>query len=229
MNVCLKLMLISAALACSTTLRAADDGHAVDVAWNGSTFKVDADPEGALGKFGGNHFVVMGVVYPAGTLSTQRCRIIDDCGWVWTAAGPVPEFPDKVIGRITSTGWFLPVSYLDTMLGALGRGDAQGFVDSYLAELGKPSARSNHLLELGVKDELAEHAILADGVIGTILPGETLTIPVTGGTGTFKGIQGEVVMTMITLVNGSGAQSFRLSYDANLFRDRSAEPLKLWE
>lgn len=197
-----------------------DSGNSVDIAWDGRTFKLDLIPDGKQGGFGGAHFIISGIVYPGGTLTTNSCQIIDSCGWSNQGGSLQPEFPDKVIGRLTTTGWFLPVDYIDLLLNAITTGDANTFVAQYIAERGKATAQVTHVLELAPDHQLTNRMIVAVGMTGTILPGETLLVPVAGGTGPFKHIGGEAVMTMITLINGSGAQTFNLKYPVDLQRGK---------
>ncbi|MFT5163587.1 MAG: hypothetical protein ACI9FJ_002183 [Alteromonadaceae bacterium] len=183
-------------------------GYQLEFAWNGSTFKIDSDPDGVDGKFGGAHFVINGLVYAGGTLTPQNCEASPGCGWMMEDGQLVAEFPEQVVGRITSSGWFLPQPHIEAMLSAMSRGDGAGFIEAYMAELGKVTAKVNHIIELADGFQISENMLTLDGMTGTILPGEHLSIAVTGGTGKFKWAPREAQVTMLSLFNGSGANSF---------------------
>ena len=126
--------------------------------------------------------------------------------------GPVPEFPEKIIGRITTTGWFLPQPHIEGMIGSIMSGDPAGFMEAYMNQLGKVTSAVTHIVELGAPGfDIADDMLILTGMTATTLPGESHVIPVTGKTGIFANIGGEAEIEIDAILNGSGAQTFSIT------------------
>lgn len=185
----------------------------VDVAWNGMSFQIDR-PQGAQeGEYGGMHYTISGLVYKAGVFTPDVCGLVSNCGWELSDDGRLePQFDDQLIGRITSSGWFITSDYVDAMISALVIGDIGSFISAYEQNLGKITSKVSSVIEFGQNNTmLSNRIIIVDGMIGTILPEEKLTLVMTGSSG-FRnhGRDKTVKMEMKALLNASGAQSFSL-------------------
>jgi len=185
----------------------------VDVAWNGSTFKIDRAEGSQEGQFGGMHYTISGLVYRVGVLSSENCGMVSSCGWQLANDGSLePQSEDQIIGRITTSGWFITGDHVDAMISALTRGDIDSFISTYQLELGKITSKVSNIIEFS-EDEtaLSDQIVMVEGMIGTVLPGEKLTLVATAASGVKKrGRNQKVKMEMKALLNASGAQSFSL-------------------
>ena len=136
----------------------------------------------------GGEFVTEGVLYAPGTLNGSNGVLadFDDSGKLIRAE---PEFPDKVIGRWTCRGWHV------------GEG---------AATVTGPWVITHQLYQLG--DTPGEHTFTTDGHELVDLD-VAIKRAVTGGTGVYRRMGGEVIQTMIGF-NASKGVNLRVKADS---------------
>jgi len=205
--------LLALALAVPGSADAADPRRTVEVALSGPSLQLDfVAPPSARGA----HFIVEGVIYPAGTL--DHCESLgDSCGWIVNADGGLePEFPDRVIGSFTCSGWILSAEVWDegfpALLAGLASGDFTDFQAVLEAHRGEPSVRVTQTYDFAYGDRPGQHLLVTEGFELFSLPGDSVERPVTGGTGIFSNVKGPSTLTSISMVNGSGGSSIAVTF-----------------
>lgn len=180
--------LIAATALCLGTATAAKKPSRVlefDVSELATRFVFDETPLNANGTPGyGGEFVTEGVIYAAGTLDGSNGVIAE-----FDANGKLikaePEFPDKVIGRWTCRGWHV------------GEG---------AATVTGPWVITHQLYQFG--DTPGAETFTSDGHELVDL-NVAIHRAVTGGTGSYRRMRGEVIQSMIGF-NTSGGANLRV-------------------
>jgi hypothetical protein len=132
----------------------------VDIAEDGTRFVIDETPvfDDGFPAYG-NPFVTQGYIYPAGTLTDSNGVNPDG----------TPEFPDKVIGEWSCSGYFI----------ADGAHTTEG---SWVF--------STQLFAFGDDPDNGRNTVIVTGYEGAEV-GETVTGAITGGTGRYATARGE--------------------------------------
>jgi len=205
--------LLALTLAAPGSANAVDPRRTVEVALSGPSFQLDfVNPPSTAGA----HFIVEGVIYPAGTL--EHCAALgDSCGWIVNAAGGLePEYPDRVIGSFTCSGWVLSAEVWDVgfpaLLAGLGSGDFTEFLAVLEAHRGEPSVRVTQTYDFAYGNRPGQHLLVTEGFELFSLPGDSVERPVTGGTGIFSNVKGPSTLTSILPVNVSGSSSIAVTF-----------------
>ncbi len=142
----------------------------VDVAEDGTRFVIDEKPVFDDGSPAyGNPFITQGYLYPVGTLTKSNGVNPDG----------TPEFPDRVIGEWTCTGYFI----------ADGAHTTEG---SWVY--------TTQLFAFGDDPDSGAHTIVVTGYESGI-PGTTVTGAITGGTGRHESVLGESDQTFLGMNN----------------------------
>ncbi|MFQ5990368.1 MAG: hypothetical protein ACE5K9_10680 [Candidatus Methylomirabilales bacterium] len=154
----------------------------VDVACDANTFAFEGPTNEEGGPAYGASFVVQGVIYPEGTFEEHG-----------SSSGLLPngepEFPELVIGKWTCKGWFI--------------GDG-------IATQSGPFVVTTQIYDLDPGHPGAE-TLVSEG-IELIDPNVPFLRAVTGGTGQFKEVLGEVAQTSVG-VNATGLFNFTFEFD----------------
>jgi len=207
--------LLSLALAVPGSAAAADPRRTVEVALSGPSLQLDfVNPPSTRGA----HFIVEGVIYPAGTL--DHCDALgDSCGWIVNAEGGLePEYPERVIGTFTCSGWILSSDVWDEgfplLLAGLGSGDFTAFEEVLEAHRGEPSVRVTQTYDFAYGSRPGQHMLTTEGYELFSLPGDSVERPVTGGTGIFSTVKGPSTLTSILPVNVSGSSTIAVTFPA---------------
>jgi hypothetical protein len=138
----------------------------VDVAEDGTRFVIDEAPvfDDGFPAYG-NAFVTQGYLYPKGTLTDSNGVNPDG----------TPEFPDKVIGEWTCSGYFIADGAHTT--------EGSWVYTTQLFAFGEdPANGSDTIVVTGYESGL---------------PGTTVTGAITGGTGTYLTVRGEAGQTFL--------------------------------
>jgi hypothetical protein len=142
----------------------------VDVAEDGTRFVIDEAPvfDDGFPAYG-NAFVTQGYIYPAGTLTDSNGVNPDG----------TPEFPDKVIGEWSCSGYFI----------ADGAHTTEG---SWVY--------TTQLFAFGDDADNGAETIVVTGYESGV-PGDTVTGAITGGTGRYVTARGEADQTFLGMNN----------------------------
>lgn len=170
------VLVAAGAIATGGALSAAADGDRrhriveVDVAENGTRFVIDEAPvfDDGFPAYG-NPFITQGYIYPAGTLSDSNGVNADGS----------PEFPDKVIGEWSCTGYFI----------ADGAHTTEG---SWVY--------TTQLFAFGDDPDTGAETVVVTGYEGAEV-GETVTGAITGGTGRYATARGEAEQELLGINN----------------------------
>jgi hypothetical protein len=142
----------------------------VDVAEDGTRFVIDEAPvfDDGFPAYG-NAFVTQGYIYPAGTLTDTNGVNPDG----------TPEFPDKVIGEWSCSGYFIADGAHTTEGSWVYTTQLFAFVDD--------------------ADNGAETIVVTGYESG--VPGDTVAGAITGGTGRYLAVRGEARQTFLGMNN----------------------------
>jgi hypothetical protein len=145
----------------------------------------------------GASFVVQGTIYPAATFASEGF----DSGLM---ANGTAEFPDRVVGNWICRGWFV------------GDSDGDGFItpedDDARGGIFTPEGKfvaTTQIYDLDLEHPGAE-TLVSDG-IELIDLNTPFRRAVTGGTGRFRGAEGQVVQTAVG-VNATGLFNFEFVF-----------------
>jgi hypothetical protein len=169
------LSLLSAVVG-GTAIASASDGPApsgvleVDIAEDGTRFVIDEAPvhEDGFPAYG-NAFITQGYIYPEGTLTDSNGVNPDG----------TPEFPDKVIGEWSCTGYFI----------ADGAHTTEG---SWVF--------TTQLFAFGENADAGVDTIVVTGYEGAEV-GAVVTGAITGGTGDYTAVRGEADQELLGMNN----------------------------
>lgn len=142
----------------------------VDIAEDGTRFKIAPTPvfDDGFPAYG-NPFVTQGYIYPAGTLTSSN----------GVNADGTPQFPDKVIGEWSCTGYFI----------ADGAHTTEG---SWVY--------TTQLFAFGDDPDSGEETIVVTGYESGVV-NTTVTGAITGGTGRYRTVRGEADQTFLGMNN----------------------------
>ena len=188
------ILTLAIALMCSmwTTVALADNNgegkgkkHRIlrfDISELSPRFVFDETPLDANGKPAyGNEFVTEGVIYAFGTLQTGDDGVITERDANGKVISATPKYPDKVIGRWTCRGWHV------------GEGAA--------TKTG-PWVVTHQLYDF---DQTPGEASFTSDGSELVDINVAIKRAITGGTGPYKNMRGEVVQTMIGFNSSEGA------------------------
>jgi hypothetical protein len=168
---------VLAVTAGGVSLAAASDGNRhrprtleVDIAEDGTRFVIDEAPvfDDGFPAYG-NPFVTQGYIYPAGTLTDSNGVNPDG----------TPEFPDKVIGEWSCTGYFI----------ADGAHTTEG---SWVY--------TTQLFAFGDDPDTGRNTVVVTGYEGAEA-GKIVTGAITGGTGRYSTARGEADQELLGINN----------------------------